>query len=106
MKLHCEVISPRRRFTEQTPDVTVPEVRQLIPGINMMRLLDGGDVCFSKSGGSSLPEKPQKMHLSSWVHRLDWHGQNHLPLKNGKGCTEVTVKTSVESDFSPVVISC
>lgn len=34
VKTHGEVISPKRLFTEQTPDVFVTELRQLISGMN------------------------------------------------------------------------
>lgn len=69
---------------EQTPDVIVTELRQLISGTDAMKLLGLGDVCLSKSGGSSFPEEPQNTHPSSWLHGLGQHGQNHLPLKSGK----------------------
>lgn len=59
-------------LTEQTPYVTATELRQLIPGMNVMWLLGVGDVCFSESAGSSLPERPQKMHLCSCVDIIFW----------------------------------
>lgn len=80
-KIPSKAISPKWWFIEQTPDVIVTELRQLISGTNAMKLLGLGDVCLSKSGGSSFPEEPQNTHLSSWLHGLGQHGKIIFPLK-------------------------
>lgn len=96
LKIHSEVVSPRRWLTGQTIDVAVTELRQLIPGMNVMWLLGVGDASLNQQVAAANSDNSEN-YLSSWVHRLDWHGQNHLPFKNHKSCM---VKTSTEFHFS------
>lgn len=78
MKIHKDVISPKRWFTEQTADVIITELRQLFPGMNVMQSLGFGDAGLSKTGGSSLQEESQKMSLSSQPRGLGQHRQNNF----------------------------
>lgn len=47
LKIHSEVISSKRWFTEQTADFT--QLRQLIPRINVNLPLGFGDACLSNA---------------------------------------------------------